>query len=302
MEEQYKLFLKRKKDGSMREIYVPNPELKARLKILNTGFDDKYIHKCATGFRPKSDILTTMKLHKDSNIFMAFDLKSFFDTISRATIERVLKETGQECNDDLFMGDRIVQGAPTSPYLSNLVLYDFDEMVHILCGERGYTYTRYADDLIISKHSDAFSPSEVEIDYNEIKETLKLGLVELIPDSNIRLKESKSKCVILDSGDSFIALGVRITSGKDGIVMNTRRRYNEDLTKAIKFETDKDVVLGKLMWFLRINEKGSVDYIKVERFIRKVWDRSIEEYISDLKGKIKVETAETGDWELKTTK
>ena len=300
--ERYTLFLKRKKDGSMREIYVPEPELKTRLKEINNSYDDKYIHKCATGFRPKSDVLTTMKLHKDSNIFMAFDLKSFFDTISRATIERVLKETGQKSYDDLFMGDRIVQGAPTSPYLSNLILRDFDEVVHTMCGERGYTYTRYADDLIISTYSEAFSPSDIDYDFNEIMETLKVSLVELIPDSNIRLKESKSKCVILGNGDSFTALGIRVTGGEygKGVVMSTRRAFNEELTNAIKFEKDNSITLGLLLWFLRVNEKDGKVYAKVERFIRRVWDRSIDEYIEELKGKIK-KTEKIDNWELKTT-
>ena len=41
-------------------------------------------------------------------------------------------------------------GAPSSPMLSNILLYDFDVEVAALCAEYGVTYTRYADDMTFS--------------------------------------------------------------------------------------------------------------------------------------------------------
>lgn len=42
------------------------------------------------------------------------------------------------------------QGAPTSPLLSNLVLATFDKQITAIAHQEGATYTRYADDLILS--------------------------------------------------------------------------------------------------------------------------------------------------------
>ena len=41
-------------------------------------------------------------------------------------------------------------GAPSSPILSNLVLENMDERISNFCYDRGFTYTRYADDMIFS--------------------------------------------------------------------------------------------------------------------------------------------------------
>jgi len=41
-------------------------------------------------------------------------------------------------------------GAPSSPFISNTLMYDFDVLVNNECEKRGITYTRYADDLAFS--------------------------------------------------------------------------------------------------------------------------------------------------------
>lgn len=47
-------------------------------------------------------------------------------------------------------GLRLPQGAPASPYLSNVILCRFDYRAGWKCYAHGVTYTRYADDLIFS--------------------------------------------------------------------------------------------------------------------------------------------------------
>lgn len=44
-------------------------------------------------------------------------------------------------------------GFPTSPQLSNAVLYKFDESLHSYCKKNRLAYTRYSDDIIISGNS-----------------------------------------------------------------------------------------------------------------------------------------------------
>lgn len=41
-------------------------------------------------------------------------------------------------------------GAPSSPILSNIVLENMDSRINNFCHDRGFTYTRYADDMIFS--------------------------------------------------------------------------------------------------------------------------------------------------------
>jgi RNA-directed DNA polymerase len=50
----------------------------------------------------------------------------------------------------------VPQGAPTSPRLSNLVVRELDEEIRTIAVSAGLTYTRYADDLTLSKTTDYF--------------------------------------------------------------------------------------------------------------------------------------------------
>ncbi|MBR7437195.1 reverse transcriptase domain-containing protein, partial [Klebsiella pneumoniae] len=77
---------------------------------------------------------------------------------------RNLKEFGIELNEtDVFVIEnlffwklrrssplRLSIGAPSSPKISNVVMYFFDEKMTKKCAALGITYSRYADDLTFS--------------------------------------------------------------------------------------------------------------------------------------------------------
>lgn len=46
--------------------------------------------------------------------------------------------------------DKLVQGAPTSPAISNIIMLDFDNRVESYCKENNISYTRYCDDITLS--------------------------------------------------------------------------------------------------------------------------------------------------------
>lgn len=48
------------------------------------------------------------------------------------------------------IGLRLSIGAPSSPVVSNCLMFAFDERLHGYCKGKGITYTRYADDLALS--------------------------------------------------------------------------------------------------------------------------------------------------------
>jgi len=54
--------------------------------------------------------------------------------------------------------DALPQGSPSSPAITNIILYEFDELVGQWCREQGIAYTRYCDDMTFSGD---FDPAEV---------------------------------------------------------------------------------------------------------------------------------------------
>lgn len=97
--------------------------------------------------------------------FLRLDIKSFFDTISRKRIEEVLHYyISDECNsksvilnkivDILLYEGTIMQGAPSSPALSNVVFRQIDIRIQKYCSKCGVDYSRYADDMLFSSQND----------------------------------------------------------------------------------------------------------------------------------------------------
>ena len=41
-------------------------------------------------------------------------------------------------------------GSPSSPVITNVMMYDFDKLISDLAGRKQLVYTRYADDLFVS--------------------------------------------------------------------------------------------------------------------------------------------------------
>ena len=85
--------------------------------------------------------------------------------------------------------EHLTQGSPTSAYISNLVMKEFDEAIGAWCEEKNISYTRYSDDMTFSGN---FKPSEVIIKVRKM--LYKLGL-QLNNDKIHIVKNSASQCV-----------------------------------------------------------------------------------------------------------
>ena len=92
---------------------------------------------------------------------MKIDFSNFFPSLKRKDVKTVLESHLADKLPDLEEDIGIILdivckkgaltiGAPSSPVLSNAILYDFDCFVSTLCVKEQVTYSRYADDLYTS--------------------------------------------------------------------------------------------------------------------------------------------------------
>ena len=49
-----------------------------------------------------------------------------------------------------YYKDSLPQCAPTSPAITDIIMYDFDEIVGEFCNAKNIAYTRYCDDMTLS--------------------------------------------------------------------------------------------------------------------------------------------------------
>lgn len=168
-----------KRTGGERVILAPKAELKAiQHQILHEILVRVPVHACAHGFVNGRSIITNATPHIGQAYVLNLDLKDFFPTITYARVCGLFSSLGYPlvvarelaflCTTDdrqletrlidnkkttLYVShdiNRLVQGAPTSPAISNLIARRLDARLDGLARSLGFTYTRYADDLTFS--------------------------------------------------------------------------------------------------------------------------------------------------------
>ncbi|MFS7385174.1 retron St85 family RNA-directed DNA polymerase [Rahnella inusitata] len=179
----YKVYSIPKRNGGERIIANPSWELKvfqrALINILEPHFR---IHESAVAYKEGFGIKDNATLHSNNPYILKLDFTDFFNSITPELLfmacewndcalstaeERVLTK-GLFWNKAKSQSGRLSLsvGAPSSPLISNIIMYLFDETFSALCEQRGIIYSRYADDLTFStKHKNALFtlPDEVRV-------------------------------------------------------------------------------------------------------------------------------------------
>lgn len=297
-----------KSDGTLRNIYAPVSGLKENQWFYLKEFERIYNSKisvCATGFRHKYSVVKNALIHRRNDVFYMFDIANFFDNITFETISHFIKTirlTSEEkalfyrndvnvkewiinfIKDDCVSDVRLdyedgtskthkalVQGSPTSPLLSNLVMRDFDKNMYAYCKENGYTYTRYADDITISskKKENGFEP---QIIMGWLEKQIQTYLTEFVPYSNLMVKKSKTRTQTLEDGKPVKVTGIYIKKenwSHRNNYLSTGRDYNEEMVYLARQwslrgkQSDSDLskqLAGKIAWFMQVNRQRHSDY------------------------------------------
>lgn len=164
----YKVYSVPKRSGDGRRILAqPAKELKLIQKwLVKKVLYELPVHDAAMAYVRNRSIKTNAEAHVSNNFLLKLDFKSFFPSIKPADFVNHLNSyTNQEFTEaDIWFMTQILFwrgnkkksnpqlciGGPSSPFVSNTVMYDFDCKVSEECSKRNVVYTRYADDLTFS--------------------------------------------------------------------------------------------------------------------------------------------------------
>ena len=268
----YKIFKIKKNNGKLRTIYEPNSLLKhIQKQILYNILNNKSISKYATAYHKGLSLKDNALPHINKKVILKLDIKNFFENItfydiynSCFQLEYFPKSVGMLLTHLCTYDDHLTQGSPTSAYISNLVMKEFDEEIGIWCDKNNISYTRYSDDMTFSG---SFNPSEV------IKYVRKL-LYEL----GLELNNKKVHVIYQNSSQNVT-----------GIIVNKKlqvnTKYRKDLRQEIYYinkfgitthlkkkniKSDEKVYLnmlyGKVLYVLQINPNDK-EFNKYKIFI-----------------------------------
>ncbi len=149
-----------KRDGSLRIIHEPKPELKTKQRkvlryLQNRGiWASWYSH----GFTKGRSTATNAKSHINKTVEIKADIKDYFPSITSNMLKRSLykEDLDNTLIDEIIelctLEGGLPQGAPTSPYLANIASKELDIRLAGLAKKYDAKYTRYADDMVFSSN------------------------------------------------------------------------------------------------------------------------------------------------------
>lgn len=164
-----------KRSGGVRTIIAPKKRLKAIQRRLITLLVEKLpVSDAANGFRRNRSVRTNAELHVGRAVVVNLDLKDFFPSIHMGRVRGLLIALGygywvattmavlmtEAERQPVMLEEKryfvpvtsrfCVQGAPTSPGLSNAMVLKMDRRLKGLAKSLDFNYSRYADDLTFS--------------------------------------------------------------------------------------------------------------------------------------------------------
>jgi hypothetical protein len=165
--QRYKIYAIPKRRGmGWRIIAQPSRELKdIQRYLVSHALSSLPIHGAATAYVAGKSIRQNALMHAKNRVILKLDFEGFFHSIVFAdlavqlermsvlvversdwsVLEKLLfwhnPETGNLC---------LSIGAPSSPFISNAVMYQLDAQISEIVAAHGAAYTRYADDISIS--------------------------------------------------------------------------------------------------------------------------------------------------------
>ncbi|KMK75265.1 reverse transcriptase family protein [Alkalihalobacillus pseudalcaliphilus] len=146
-----------KRTGGQRVINAPSENLKYIQRwILDNILSNVSISVHANGFINERSIVTNAIQHIGKKCVINLDIKDFFPSITYIQVYNLFNRLGYSRHLSMvFTGlctldNKLPQGAPTSPYLSNIICKNLDDRLSLLASHINASYSRYADDITFS--------------------------------------------------------------------------------------------------------------------------------------------------------
>ncbi len=190
-------------------------------------------HISSFAYKKGGSIKKCVEKHINSKSFLKYDISKFFNSINSSKLVSVIesifdidleyRDITQKIIDSIFVGGVLPLGLVISPILSDLYLNQFDVEMEKFAEMNRYIYTRYADDIMISKDG-MFQSNEVEI----IEKTLSIQL----KNRKLGLNDKKKQQIYLEKlGQHIRYVGVNIVCGNNGNYLTVGNSYIYSVAK-----------------------------------------------------------------------
>lgn len=238
----YKIHWIDKRGGRGRRLIAqPTREIKyLQRKLIAQEFLGVELSPAAVGYRTGRSIRDHAAPHGDSRYLLKLDFKDFFPSLDEHAIRTNVSRDFGFSETELQIVLRILCrheperrrlelsiGAPSSPFMSNYIMREFDSKVLSYCKERAAIYTRYADDIAISTNI----PKDLDFIEKDVRRIL-----DEIPYLGLRFNEEKKVNVSKKRRRTLVGLTLG-NDGKVSIGRDEKRRLRAALFQLSRGET-----------------------------------------------------------------
>lgn len=271
----YEEIIIKKKNKNLRYLNEPSPILKSiQKRILKNVLEEKMISKCAYAYKKGLSTILNAKSHVGCKVILKLDIENFFDNINFYKVYNSCfnenlypKKLGMLLTNLCVYNDRLPQGSPTSGYISNIVLRNFDCNIDAYCKDKNINYTRYSDDMTFSGDFD-------------IRKLIKY-VNELLYKERFRLNKSKIKVVLNTTRQQVTGI---VVNEKINLSKNYKRKIRQEVYYVLKYGVKShikkrninlscnrylSVLLGKINYVLTVNPNDK-EFINYKNEIKRI--------------------------------
>lgn len=243
----YKVYKIPKRSSGYRVIAQPSKDIKELQRFAVEILRDILpVHDKAMAYQKNKDIKTNALLHVKNSYILKMDFEDFFNSINPDLFKKSLEKddivlTGVELywlirllfwNPSKRKNGKLILsvGAPSSPMISNYIMYRFDCAVDEYCKANSIVYSRYADDMTFStnKKDCLFILPEI------VRKTLRKKAYK-------RISIKQSKTVFSSKAHNRHITGVTLNNEGELSIGRARKRMLSSLIfKASKNKLDHD--------------------------------------------------------------
>ena len=268
----YEEIIIRKKNRGLRFLNAPSKTLKSiQKRILKNVLEEKKTSNYTYAYIKGCSIIDNAKLHVNKSKIVKLDIKDFFNNVNFNMVYNTCfnetlypKKLGMLLTNLCIYNNSLPQGAPTSGYISNIVLRNFDEKIGLFCKNNDIEYTRYSDDMTFSG------------DFNTGK-LIKL-VNKLLYEQGFSL--NKKKIVVVNKKTRQQVTGI-IVNEKLSIRKSYKKKIRQEIYYINKFGLKSHLIkrkikleekeylnklLGKINFVLQV-EKNNLEFKKYKSYV-----------------------------------
>ncbi len=252
--------IKKRNGRGTRLISQPTAEIKLLQRLLiDHELSGLPIHEAATAYQKHCSIRNHALPHASARYLLKLDFKDFFPSLTEHALRHRLRLDTAYPEPEIDIICRLLCrkprnsdvlclsiGAPSSPFISNYLMFELDTRLHTLCVSRNARYTRYADDIAISTNE----PHVLD----DIEQQIHRLLLEL---DYLGITINKEKTVNVSKKHRRILTGLVLSnSGTASIGRNEKRKLRSAMHALSKSELPGEAVShlrGKLAFLYGID-------------------------------------------------